>query len=280
MRVSSLSDDRIIRLISGAFVPVWVSRDNYQLPDAAKADKALLARIDASRHAKKLESGAVCVYIADHEGDVLATLPVQRAHKPELLKPFLDEIVRAQKLRVRPFSVARTLAAKQTGTTGRTFLVRTRFDDPGVNRGTSRDRVELTKEEMATFVPRKAEVGARWKLEAAVAEKLLRHAYPPLPYWDAKLARVRKAELTARVVSIDDGVATLWLEGDLALDYPYKGTPTDGKVTADLAATAEVDVGSRRLKSFALASRGGSYVWYWEGKAQPKKVAFVVELER
>lgn len=277
MRVSSLSDKRVIRLISDHFVPVWVSRDNYQLPDAGKGDKAFLAKVDASRRAKKLESGSVCVYIANHEGEVVATLPVGRACKPELLRPFLDKLLPDER---PPARKVVAIAEKPKGVKQRTFLVRTRFDDPGVNRGTSRDRVELTAAEAATFVPPKAEVGTRWKIEAATAEKLLRHAYPPLPYWEAKLARVRKAELTARVVSIDGDKATLRLEGDLDLVYPYKGTPTDGKVTATLAAVAEVDVRARELKSFTLASKEGRYVWFWEGKSQPKKIAFVVELER
>ncbi len=277
MRVSSLSDGRVIRLISDHFVAVWVSRDNYQLPDAVKDDKAFLAKVDASRRAKKLESGSVCVYIANHDGEVMATLPVGRACKPELLRPFLDKLLPAER---PPARKVVAIAEKPKGVKQRTFLVRTRFDDPGVNRGTSRDRVELTAAEAATFVPPKAEVGTRWKIEAATAEKLLRHAYPPLPYWEAKLARVRKAELTARVVSIDGDKATLRLEGDLDLVYPYKGTPTDGKVTATLAAVAEVDVRARELKSFTLASKEGRYVWFWEGKSQPKKIAFVVELER
>ena len=279
MRVSSLSDGRVIRLISDHFVPVWVSRDNYQLPDAGKDDKAFLAKVDTSRRAKKLESGSVCVYVATHEGEVVATLPVGRACKPELLRPFLAKLLPDDRPPARK-PVIPPVAEKAKGAKQKTFLVRTRFDDPGVNRGTSRDRVELTAAQMATFVPPKAEVGTRWKLEAATVEKLLRHAYPPLPYWEAKLARVRKAELTARVVSIDGDKATLRLEGDLELIYPYKDTPTDGKVTATLAAVAEVDVRARELKSFTLASKDSNYVWFWEGKAQPKKIAFVVELER
>ena len=278
MRVSSLSDARIIRLVSDYFVPVWVSRDDYQLPAAGKDDKALLRKIDDSRHAKKFEGGTVCVYIAAPDGAVLATLPVQRAHKPELLKPFLDRIVREQK--AKPRSRPQVAAEKAEPANGRTFVVRTRFDDTPVNRGTSRDRIELTPEEMATFAPGKAEVGTRWKIDAAVAEKLLRYAYPPLPHWDAKLARVDRAGLTARVVSAAGGEATLWIEGDLELTFPVLRTPNDGKVTAKVAATARVDVLTGELKAFTLASREGRYVWYWKGEPQPRKVAFAVELER
>lgn len=278
MRVSSLSDARLIRLISDHFVPVWVSRDDYQLPAARKDDKVLLRKIDDSRHAKEFEGGTVCVYIATPDGSVLATLPVQRAHKPELLKPFLDKIVREEKL--KPRVRTRAGAEKARPANGRTFIVRTKFDDNPVNRGTSRDRVELTPKEMATFIPAKAEVGERWELDGAVAEKVLRYAYPPLPHWDAKLARVDKAGLSARVVAVDGDEATLWLEGDLELTYPVLKTPTDGKVTAKLAATARIDVRAGTLKAFALASRDGRYVWYWKGEAQPRKVAVAVELER
>ena len=119
MRVSSLSDDRIIRLISGTFVPGWVSRDNYQLPDAGKDDKALLAKIDASRRAKKLESGTVCVYIADHKGEVLATLPVQKACKPELLRAFLDKIILDENLKPRTRAIAQASAEQPARAKGR-----------------------------------------------------------------------------------------------------------------------------------------------------------------
>lgn len=278
MRVSSLSDARLIRLISDYFVPVWVSRDDYQLPAAGKGDKVLLRKIDDSRHAKKLEGGTVCVYVARADGGVLATLPVQRAHKPELLKPFLDRIVREEGLKPRTRRPAEAEKAKPAG--GRAFVVRTRFDDTPVNRGTSRDRVELTAKQMATFVPPRAEAGARWEIAGAVVSKLLRYAYPPLPHWDAKLARVEKAGLAARVVSVEGDEATLWLEGGLELTYPVLKTPTDGKVTARLAATAVVDVRTREVKAFALASRGGQYVWYWKGEPQRRRVAFAVELGR
>src|SRR5437773_2383485 len=101
MRVSSLSDDRVIALVSRHFVPGWLSRDRYQMEKPAREEQDLVARIDADRLRKKLEGGAVCVYIVSGEGSVLATLPVQKASKPDLLITFLKKVVAAQKLTPR-----------------------------------------------------------------------------------------------------------------------------------------------------------------------------------
>src|ERR1700728_3247482 len=122
MRVSSLSDERIIGRVSRHFVPVWVSRDNYQLAAPPRAEQDLLNAIDADR------AGA-------------------GAAKP-----------------ARPATAG-----------GQMFTVRTRFDDRGGNRGTSRDRIELTKKEwQALLPPEKAVRGDTWTVSRATAEKVLR----------------------------------------------------------------------------------------------------------
>src|SRR4051812_45107007 len=112
MRVSSLSSERIIALISNHFVPVWISRDRYQMAEPPIEEKRLLSKIDTDRHRRKFESGAVCVYITRANGHVLATLPVQRAHKPELLAPFLEQIVRDEKLTTRDLKAVESSKAK------------------------------------------------------------------------------------------------------------------------------------------------------------------------
>ena len=106
MRVSSLSDERIIGLVSKHFVPVWISRDNYQLTPPPKADRELLARIDADRHRKRLEGGSVCVYIVTAEGEALATMTVHAMCKPDLLAPFLGKIIADRKLAPRNAKIA------------------------------------------------------------------------------------------------------------------------------------------------------------------------------
>src|SRR5215471_4357610 len=101
MRVSSLSDERVIRLISKYFVPVWVSRDSYQLDPRNKEEQAELERLDRQRHDRGLEGGTVCVFILDPDGSVRATQRVQLAYKPENLVPFLEKIIADQKLTPR-----------------------------------------------------------------------------------------------------------------------------------------------------------------------------------
>ena len=89
MRVSSLSDDRVIRLITKHFVPVWFSRDHYQ-GEAAPEQDAEMDRIGRVAAAHKMSNGAVCVFIVDPTGDVIGSLMVQPASDPEKLLEALN----------------------------------------------------------------------------------------------------------------------------------------------------------------------------------------------
>jgi hypothetical protein len=280
MRVSSLSDDRVIELVSRHFVPAWISRDRYQLDKIDREEQDLVARIDASRRQQKLEGGAVCVYIATSSGKVLATLPVQKASKPDLLVPFLKKIIADEKLKprgkdIKPSAAAAKPAPKTEG--GRLFAVRTRFDIRE-NRGTSRDIIELTKAEWsALLAPAKAKVGTSWKVPAKTAEKLLKMTYPPLPHWDAKLAKLEKCVLTATVSAVKNGESQLRLEGNLELIYPHKGEPTDGRMTAKVVGLARCE--GEKLTALGLTSDESTYVWHWQGKRQPPMpMSFAIEL--
>src|SRR5262245_30882645 len=140
MRVSSLSDERNIDLISRHFIPVWLSRDRYQLEKVEREEQLLIGRIDQSRRAKKLEGGSVCVYVATHTGDVLATLIVHKACKPDLLQAFLKKIIADEKVKPKKLAKddkkAEPPAPKAKGKDARLLAVRARIDS-GENRGLS-----------------------------------------------------------------------------------------------------------------------------------------------
>jgi hypothetical protein len=279
MRVSSLSDSRVIPLVSKYFVPVFFSRDRYQQDKVSPEEAKFIARIDSSRRAKKLEGGAVCVYLATASGDVFATLPVQKASKPDLLAAFLKKTIDDKQVKpMKPSKGAERPAAKAKSVSGRLFAVRTRFD-AGENRGTSSETVELTKDEWLGFIPPEtAKAGRTWKVPREVVEKLLRQAYPPLPHWNAKLAKMDSCQLMATVKSNKDGDVTVRLEGSFDLIFPHKGEPTDGRVKAKLVGVVRCDAKEQTLASVELASDGATYVSYWQNKAQTKATSIAVEL--
>src|SRR5579875_1497934 len=112
MRVSSLSDPHIIDLVSKYFVPVSVSRDDYQREPRSQDEKAELLRLDRERARRGLKGGNVCVFIIAANGDVLATQPVQLAYKPENLRALLEEMIVSQKVGPRSQEAIRASAAK------------------------------------------------------------------------------------------------------------------------------------------------------------------------
>src|SRR5437588_751767 len=111
MRVSSLSDKRVLRLVSRYFVPAWLSRDHYQLGPAPEAERREMERIDRDRQKRGLVGGNVCVFVVAADGAVLATLPVPRASNPDNLVPVLEQVVEGQHLRPRDPAAARASAA-------------------------------------------------------------------------------------------------------------------------------------------------------------------------
>jgi hypothetical protein len=286
MRVSSLSDERIIRLVRHYFVPVWVSRDRYQLGPAEKAELEELAHVDRSRKEQGLVGGAVCVYLLKPDGSVGRTLPVQQAIYPEKLLALLEEFVEREKVKPRTEAENQAQAAARPAvprpaTEGGVLLnVWTRFDEREVNRGVSSDRVELTVAEWQAFVPaRDATAGTSWPLPAKVVDKVLQYAYPPLPHWKAAEGKITNRALTATVVSVSAREVLVKLEGRLELLYPYTGKPNDGRVTARLVGVVRVDRDRQALTTLALASEEAEYVWYWNGQAKPGKIRIAVEMQ-
>jgi hypothetical protein len=283
--VSSLSDARVIALLTKYFVPAWVSRDDYQRDPRGKDEQAELDRIDAERHRRGLEGGTVCVFVLDPDGSVLATQRVQLAYKPENLIPFLEKLIADKKLTPRDAeairaSTARPSAIKPKTEGGRLVHVWTRCDQAGTNRGLSHDRVELTAAEWKAFVPA-ADVrpGTTWSVPEKVAHKLFQYCYPPGPIWKVQDSKVRSGTLKASVVSVSSGKARVKLEGAMELSFPNTGKPTDGRITARLMGEAQGDVEKQTLTSLALVSEQADYVWYWQDQPQPIKMRIAVELE-
>jgi hypothetical protein len=286
MRVSSLSDEKVINLLTKYFIPVWVSRDHYQLTAPSDSEKDEMLRIDRDREKRGLEGGDVSVFVLAPDGVVSASMAVQRAYKPENLAPFLQKIVHDQHLEARGAKAVKDTAAaprppSHPKTEGGMMLhVWVRDENMKDNRGLSQDWVEWTAAEWQTLAPAAdARPGSTLALPREAAGKLYRRLYPPGPMWNARDAELANGKLTATVVSAGDGEVRLKLEGEADVIFLATGHPTDGRIKAKLVGAARYDKAKRAFTSFVLTSEQAEYVWYWEGKPQPRKLLMAVEME-
>jgi hypothetical protein len=283
MRVSSLSDPRVVELVSKYFVPAWVSRDFYQLEGDHQAEKQEVARLDGDRARRHLKGGTVCVFIITDKGDVLDTMPVLQAMKPENLTPFLEKIVAEQKVKPRSEEAIRESAAKpvtpKPKTEGGRFIHVFTHLDTGGNRSVTNDRVELTAAQWKKFLPpADAKPGTSWEIPEETAHKLLQYCYPPVSDWRAKDSKVMKGTLKATFAAQFGDEARIKLEGELELRFPV-GKPTEGRITTHFDGAARADCKKQTLASLALVSENAEYVWTWQGKPQPRKMRIALELE-
>jgi hypothetical protein len=289
MRVSSLSDARVRRLVSTYFVPVWVSRDHYQQEPPSRAEQDELRRIDLERGKRKLPGGTVCCFVLDADGTVLSTLPLIKALKPANLVEFLDKFVKDKKLKPRSAEERKASATpppppdRPASPKGLLLHVWVRFVR-GPDHGASRDRIDLSPEQAAAFLPSgKAKVGKTWVVPAKTADRLLELFYPPASDWRVQQSKVERERLTARVVAVGRKEVTVSLSGEWDLRYPYRGkpSPTDGRVKGKLVGQLRYRLADRVITSFELASDGGNYVWFWKGKPlPPTRVDVAVEAQR
>src|SRR5947209_10828390 len=179
MRVSSLSDPGVQRLIATYFVPLWHSRDSYQLANASSAERTELARIDRDRDRRGLPGGTVCVFLIAPDGHVAASLPVQQACQPEKLVPFLENYLRAESVRPRPreaveASKAGTRALRPAAPPDCLVLhTWTRHEAMDPNRGTSQDWVVWTPAQWSKLVPAPdVAAGASWRVPREMIDQL------------------------------------------------------------------------------------------------------------
>ena len=283
MRVSSLSDPRVVDLVSKYFVPVCVSRDDYQHDPRSQDEKAELLRLDRDRAKRGFKGGNVCAFVITANGDVLATQPVQLAYKPENLLSFLQTIVAEQKLGPRSEEAIRASAAQpadeRSKTAGSRFIHIWTCMDTGLNRGLTNDRAELTAAQCQAFLPpAQAKPGASWTIPEEIAHKLFQYGYPPGPQWMTKDCKVMKGTLKATLAAVSGAEARIELEGEMFLKFPF-GRPTEGRITSRLVGAARADCRKQTLTSLELVSEDAEYVWYWQGKPQPRKMRIAIELE-
>jgi hypothetical protein len=277
MRASSFSDERVIRLVSSYFVPVHVSRDNYQSEAPNLATQAELNRIDTERKAKKFEGGAVAVYILDPDGSVTATIPVQQAYYPDKFVAFLEQQVKDRKLEPRRAEDVRKTTAeappprRPATPDGLLLTVFTRAEDNKIKGSTSVDVLDLPANEWRTVTPSgDAKPGATWAVPDHIADRLLILCYPPGPRWSTKENKITARSLNAALVSVEGDECLVRLSAKVEMMHPFKGKPDDDRVAVRLVGYVRYDRAKKKITEFNIASDEAIFQRYYQSNPLPR----------
>ena len=123
--------------------------------------------------------------------------------------------------------------------------------------------VTFSRPEWSTLLgPEDLELGTSWKLDRALTEKLVTHFYPPSENNDLSLAHeVQQQDLTAMVVSVQNGVARIRLDGTVKVKHQFTRILADNaRADADLVGYVDVDLRSRRVKDLQMVSKKATYL--------------------
>ncbi len=283
MRASSLSHPTVRALISKYFLPVWLSRDQYQLAPRAKADHQELLRIDRYTREHKMPGGSVCVFLVAPNGNVLGSLRVHEATKADKLLSLLEEVIQREKLTPRSAeAIKATASPMHTGIQnpereGLLLHVMTRLEERRAHYGVSEDWVELSASEWRHFLPGpRTGLGDSWKVPDEVARKIVQYFYPPSPNWKAQATTVRNCTLKATLYNRPRDEGVVHLAGVVELSHPF-GRDSPGVVKASVVGVIRYRLTDDTITSFQMASTEANYAWLWRGKPQPERMSIAVE---
>ena len=264
MRTGPFSSTQVIERLNAHFVPVYVVNEDYaEDGPAPEAEKAERNRIYRESLAAGFSTGTVHVYILDPAGKSIGTLHVAEAAKTKVLLGLLDRVIAERSVKPgeplvaprpqsqppehEPESLVLHLAARGLGGGGS-------WD------GTAENWVVYTPREVERLLPPAAvSAGHGWKPDPELIERLLRYIYPVTENNDPAKNRIEHQELTARVLSVDEGVARVRLDGRLRMQHDFYHKP-DGKVVdTALVGYFDFEPESRRIRRFRLVTDNATY---------------------
>ena len=273
MRAGPLSDDKVIALLNSSFVPVYAPYTSEETQGVVSTEQEKeIQRIWREVLEKKLPYGMVHVYLLEPAtGSVFDSLGVVKASVTnnllELLGKATDRFkVKAGKTLVKP---ARQVFPSKVPTEALLLHLTARdvgFLKPGVFEPRARDCVQGSWREFASenaVVLEKAEwmkltppTGQKtWTVSQDVVSKFLIYFYPMVEQNVVSHHRVNDAPLKASIVSTDNGITRIRLEGTLALKRIQE--PDATFVEAPLAGYLDYDSARRRILAFRLMTENG-----------------------
>jgi hypothetical protein len=247
MRAVVLSNDTVISLLNGYFVPVYTSNDDYDKTGGASNDeKEALNKICTVAAQRGLAVGSVRGYITTPEGDPIVCVggPAET-----LIAELRKTIEKLGTREGKPVMEPRSQNPRPNTETDALALHLTARPDPEKQNGSGfwhdlvgEDWIVYSREEWTKFLPAdNAAPGSTWDVNRSVATKLLSHFYPTVEDFGHATNEIRAMSMKATLVSNDRVRLDISLKLGL-YTYPHPGgKPADLPTAVEATAVGVID---------------------------------------
>jgi hypothetical protein len=259
---------------------VYVSNEDYRKDGtAAPEEKAERNRIYREAAQAKLSSGTVHVYILAPDGHCIDSQHVATASKVDQLTEMLERTIARLKtpagepivkptpqsvpVHAGPDAVVLHLTARNLVRQGDDYVIpkvalgETKAANWGAYPG--ENWITLEKKEWLKFVPDSAKPGVSWDVDRDVAAKILNYFYPSTENNDIRTNRILEQSLKATVLSVQDSVCRVRLDGRLKMKHPFYHRDDDQVVEATVVGALECETAKPALRSFQLVTDHAIY---------------------
>ena len=265
MRAGPLSSRKVIDLLNGYFVPVYVVNEDYSKRGPAPAEeKTERDRIFKEGHAAKLSVGSVHVYVLRPDGHILDSMHVAKAAKTSNLVGMLQKAIDTLGTqRGSPAVIPCAQAPPPDASDGSlpVHLVARSLDGKGAwSEFPVENWIVLTREEQQKiFRAALPKTGDSWPVDAALAEKILTHFYPATENNDVSKNRFFEQRLAATVVDGNAQRVRIRLDGNLKMQHSFYHKD-DGKIVeASITGFADLNLSARSITSLRMVTQKASY---------------------
>lgn len=215
MRMGPFSNNQIIKYLNSHFVPVYVSNEEYRAGQFGKKNLQLLQELYATAEKKKLPVGTVHVYLLTPDVDLVTSMHVMHAMKPEVLvrlltstarelkTPYGDTLVEPRKQLPIPEVASDELLLRNSsqyldrqGIVGEDMIVLSKSDWQQFT-GPPKSSPDLKGSPGSLDGPDSLSSPNEWKISDDLAKKILIHFYPYSQDWDESHDQISRADMEA-----------------------------------------------------------------------------------
>jgi hypothetical protein len=281
MRAGPLSNEKVIDLLNHYYIPVSVSHNEYvkkgsTVPPEERAEKQRIIREAWSDpRAPIIRAGEDATYLLGPDGHVVETLFPPTSIKTDPLIAFLERNIK--KLNVPrgetlvPPSPPEVAPKVQPDELLLHLTARYIPASEGWGRIPAEDWIALRADQWKKLLaPADAQVGEQWPIDNDVATYLLKNFYPPTANTDLNRNVLEEVQFQGTVVSVQDGVARVRIDGKMIMKHPYFTTgrgpsndvqekDADYVVRANLIGYIDTDLKGHRIQSVRIVTDKGTY---------------------